>query len=46
MLMFKNFYNRANIITKYQVIFLREKSFKLILAIGKETYFGGEVLPF
>jgi hypothetical protein len=32
-------YNRANIITKHQIISLKEKFFELILAIAKETYF-------
>jgi len=39
-LVFKSLYNRANIITKYQIVFLREKFFELILVITKETYFG------
>ena len=34
----KSFYNRENIITKYQIIVLNEKFFKFILAIAKETY--------
>jgi hypothetical protein len=48
-LVFKRFYNRANIITNYQVIFLREKFFELIVAISKETYFIAlveKILPF
>jgi len=32
-------YNRENIVTKYQIIFLREKFFDFILAIAKETCF-------
>jgi len=35
----KNICNTANIITKYQIVFLRENSFEFILAIAKETYF-------
>jgi hypothetical protein len=31
--------NTANIITKYQIVFLRKKLFESILAIAKETYF-------
>jgi len=39
MLLPKNLYNTANIITKYQMVFLREKFFELILAIFIETSF-------
>jgi hypothetical protein len=35
----KRLYTRTNIITKYNVVFLGEKFFELILAIAKETYF-------
>jgi len=35
----ESLYNRAYIVTKYQLIFLREKFLKFILAIGKETHF-------
>ena len=35
----KSLDNGWNIITKYQVIFLREKFFELILTTVKETYF-------
>jgi hypothetical protein len=35
----KSLYNGANIFTKYQIVFLREKFFELNLAIEKETYF-------
>jgi len=45
----KSLYNRANIITKYHIIFMREKLFEFILMIAKETYFsilGGGVHPF
>jgi hypothetical protein len=35
----KNIYNRANIITKYQMVFLREKFFEFGLVIAKETCF-------
>ena len=38
-LMSKSFYTRANIITKYQIIFLRQKFFELILMKAKEIYF-------
>jgi hypothetical protein len=42
----KFLYNGANIITKYQIVFLREKSSEFILTIAKETCFniwvGGE----
>jgi len=37
--MSKSFYTRANIITKYQIIFLRQKFFELILMKAKEIYF-------
>ena len=30
-------YNTANIITKYQIVFLTEKFFEFILALAKET---------
>jgi hypothetical protein len=32
-------YNTANIITKYQIVYLREKFFELILAVFIETPF-------
>jgi len=35
----KSLYNGANIVTKYQIIFLRETFFEFILVIMKETYF-------
>ena len=36
----KSFYDRAYIITKYQLIFLKKRKFlKFILVIGKEAYF-------
>jgi len=41
----KSHYNTANITTKYQIVFLREKFFEYNLATAKETYFsifGGE----
>jgi hypothetical protein len=31
--------NTANNITKYQIVFVREKFFEWVLAIAKETYF-------
>jgi len=39
MLVSKSLYNTANITTKYQIVFLREKFFEYILATAKETYF-------
>ena len=39
MLVSKSLYNTANITTKYQIIFLREKFFEYILETAKETYF-------
>jgi len=35
----KSLCNTANIITKYQIVFLRENSLEFILAIAKATYF-------
>jgi hypothetical protein len=35
----KSLHNRANIITKYQIVFMKEKFFEFNLAIAKETYF-------
>jgi len=32
-------YNRGNIITKHQIVFLKENLFEFILAIAKDTYF-------
>jgi hypothetical protein len=32
----KSFYNRANFITKYWIVFLREKVFEFILAVAKD----------
>jgi hypothetical protein len=48
-LVFISFYNRANIVTNYQIIFLREKFFELIVAIWNKTYFivlVEKILPF
>jgi hypothetical protein len=45
----KILYNTANIITKYQSVFLTEKFFEFILVITKETYFTilvEKILPF
>jgi len=45
----KSFYNRANISTNYQIIFLREKFFEFIVMISKEMYFivlVEKILPF
>jgi len=36
MLVSKRFCNKANIITKYWMVFLREKVFEFILAIAKD----------
>jgi len=38
MLLTNGFYNTANFITKYQIVFLSEKLFEFILVIPKETY--------
>jgi len=38
LLVYNSFHKMANIITKYQMVFLRVKFFGL-LAIAKETYF-------
>jgi len=41
--------SKANIVTKYQIIFLREKFVDFILAAAKETYFRilvEKILPF
>jgi hypothetical protein len=35
----KSLYNRADIITKYQILFLRENFCEFIVAIAKETSF-------
>jgi len=35
----KSLYNRPNIITKYQIVFLREKLFEFVAVIMKETLF-------
>ena len=37
--MSKSLYNMANIITKFQIVLLREKFFEFILIISKETHF-------
>ena len=45
----KSFCNGANIITNYQIIFVREKFFEFIVEISKETYFivlVEKILPF
>jgi hypothetical protein len=35
----KSLYNRANIITKYQIVFLtKKKFFEFVLAMARETY--------
>jgi hypothetical protein len=38
-LVYMSLYNRANMITKYQMVFLREKFFEFSLVIAKETCF-------
>jgi len=35
----KSLCNKAKIVTKYQILFLREKLFVFILAIAKDAYF-------
>jgi hypothetical protein len=39
MLVPKSSYNRVNISTKHQIVFLREKFCEFVLEITKETYF-------
>jgi hypothetical protein len=39
LLVSKSFYNGANIITNYQIIFLREKFFEFVVVVSKETFF-------
>jgi hypothetical protein len=39
MLASNSLYNTENVITKHQIVFLKEKFFDFILAIAKETYF-------
>jgi len=38
-LVYKNLYNTPNIITEYQIVFLREKFFEFITVIMEETLF-------
>ena len=49
MLVYKSLYNTPNIITEYQIIFLREKFFEFIAVIMEETFFNilvENVVPF
>jgi len=37
--MSNSLYNRAKIITRHKIVFLKEKFFEFILVTAKETYF-------
>jgi len=39
MLLSNRLHNIANVVTKYQIVFLSVKLFEFILVIQKETYF-------